>query len=517
MDIDLAALPSDIHSLHQLVRDLAAQVADDRSELAQAQAEIDRLKLIIRRFQRAQFGPRSERIDGDQLALGLEDLDADIARLQARHPATSAYDSSPQPTLSQNGLPDHLPREDVALDIEERVCPCCGGALHPIGETVSEMLDFVPARLRVLRIRRPKYGCRACGTIHQAAAPERPIAKGMASPSLLAHVLVSKYCDHLPLYRQSQIFARHGVEIERSTLANWVGGACWWLEPLQARLAAHVFGAAKIFADDTPIPVLDPGRGRTKTGRLWVYTRDDRPWGGPDPPAAVYFYSSDRKAERPASHLEGFKGVLQVDGYAGFERLTARGGIVLAACWAHTRRKFFDMHEATGSPIAAEALRRIAELYAIEKSIRGRGAEERRSVRNTYSRPLVEAMKPWLKTQLGRIPGRGGLAEAIRYALSRWPALCRFLDDGRIELDNNSVERAIRPVALGRKNHLFAGSDDGAERWATVCSLIASAKLNEVEPFTYLKDVLQRMTEGHPMSRLDELLPWNWLTMRVKH
>ena len=517
MDIDLAALPSDIHSLHQLVRDLAAQVADDRSELAQAQAEIDRLKLIIRRFQRAQFGRRSERIDGDQLALGLEDLDADIARLQARHPATSAYDSSPQPTLSQNGLPDHLPREDVALDIEERVCPCCGGALHLIGETVSEMLDFVPARLRVLRIRRPKYGCRACGTIHQAAAPERPIAKGMASPSLLAHVLVSKYCDHLPLYRQSQIFARHGVEIERSTLANWVGGACWWLEPLQARLAAHVFGAAKIFADDTPIPVLDPGRGRTKTGRLWVYTRDDRPWGGPDPPAAVYFYSSDRKAERPASHLEGFKGVLQVDGYAGFERLTARGGIVLAACWAHTRRKFFDMHEATGSPIAAEALRRIAELYAIEKSIRGRGAEERRSVRNTHSRPLVEAMKPWLETQLRRIPGRGGLADAIRYALSRWPALCRFLDDGRIELDNNSVERAIRPVALGRKNHLFAGSDDGAERWATVCSLIASAKLNEVEPFTYLKDVLQRMTEGHPMSRLDELLPWNWLTMRVKH
>jgi len=517
VDIDLAVLPSDIDTLHQLVRDLATQAAGDRSELAQAQAEIERLKLIIRRFQRAQFGRRSERMDGDQLALGLEDLDADIARLQARYPAVLADDSSPQPTPSQNGLPDHLPREDVALDIEERVCPCCGGALHLIGESVSEMLDFVPARLRVLRIRRPKYGCRACGTIHQAAAPERPIAKGMASPGLLAHVLVSKYCDHLPLYRQSQIFARHGVEIERSTLANWVGGACWWLEPLQARLAAHVFGAAKIFADDTPIPVLDPGRGRTKTGRLWVYTRDDRPWGGPDPPAAVYFYSSDRKAERPASHLEGFKGVLQVDGYAGFERLTARGGIVLAACWAHTRRKFFDMHEATGSPIAAEALRRIAELYAIEKSIRGRTAEERQSVRNTHSRPLVEAMKPWLKTQLGRIPGRGGLAEAIRYALSRWPALCRFLDDGRIELDNNSVERAIRPVALGRKNHLFAGSDDGAERWATVCSLIASAKLNEVEPFTYLKDVLQRMTEGHPMSRLDELLPWNWLTMRVKH
>ena len=286
---------------------------------------------------------------------------------------------------------------------------------------------------------------------------------------------------------------------------------------MQARLATHVFGSAKIFADDTPIPVLDPGRGRTKTGRLWVYTRDDRSWSGPDPPAAVYFYSPDRKAERPASHLEAFHGVLQVDGYVGFERLTARGDIVLAACWAHTRRKFFDVHEATGSPIAAEALRRIAELYAIEASIRGRTAQERRSVRNTQSRPLVEAMRPWLETQLGRIPGRGGLAGAIQYALTRWPALCRFLDDGRIELDNNSVERAIRPVALGRKNHLFAGSDGGADRWATVCSLIASAKLNDVEPFIYLKDILQRMTEDHPMSRLDDLLPWNWPKVRVKH
>jgi transposase len=303
-----------------------------------------------------------------------------------------------------------------------------------IGETVSEMLDFVPARLRVLRIRRPKYGCRACGTIHPAAAPERRIAKGMASPGLLAHVLVSKYCDHTPLYRQTQIFARHGVEIDRSTLANWIGGACWWLEPPQARLAAHVFGSGKIFADDTPIP----GRGRTKMGRLWVYTRDDRPWAEPDPPAAVYFYSPDRKAERPASHLEGFQGILQVDGYAGFERLTAGGDIVLAACWAHARRKFYDLHEATGSPIAAEALRRIAELDAIEKTIRGRTAEERLTVRNAQSRPLVEAMKPWLETELGRIPGRGGLAEAIRYTPSRWPALCRFLDDGRIDCRKHS-------------------------------------------------------------------------------
>ena len=517
MNLDLTTLPVDVDALHRLVYELAARVADDDAQLAAARAEVERLRLIIRRLQRMQFGGRSERLDADQLALGLEDLDADVARAQASHRTVAVNHVESEPGTRRQTFPDHLSREDMTFDVEGQLCPCCGGALHVIGETVSEMLDFVPARLRVLRIRRPKYGCRACGTIHQAAAPERPIAKGMASPGLLAHVLVSKYCDHTPLYRQSQIFARHGVEIERSTLASWVGGACWWLEPLQARLAAHVFGSAKVFADDTTIPVLDPGRGRTKTGRLWVYTRDDRPWSGPDPPAAVYFYSPDRKAERPASHLEAFRGVLQVDGYAGFERLTERGDIVLAACWAHTRRKFFDVHESTGSPIAAEALRRVTELYAIEKSIRGRTAEERRSVRDTKSRPLVEAMRPWLETQLGRIPGGGGLAEAIQYALTRWSALCRFLDDGRIELDNNSVERAIRPVALGRKNHLFAGSDGGAERWATVCSLIASAKLNDVEPFTYLRDILQRMTEGHPISRLDELLPWNWPKIGAKH
>jgi hypothetical protein len=293
-------------------------------------------------------------------------------------------------------------------------------------------------------------------------------------------------------------------------LAGWVGGACWWLEPLHKRLAAHVFASEKLFADDTPIPVLDPGRGRTKTGRLWVYARDDRPWCGPDPPAAVYFYSPDRKAERPAAHLADFQGVLQVDGYRGFETLADRGNVVLAACWAHARRKFYEVHQATDSPIAAEALRRIADLYAVEKRNRDQPAEERMKTRRALSRPLIEAMKPWLEVQLHRIPPRGGLAEAIRYTLARWAALCRFLDDGRIELDNNPVERAIRPVALGRKNHLFAGSDGGGERWAMICSLIATAKLNGIEPYAYLRDVLERMTHGHPMSRLDDFLPWIW-------
>jgi transposase len=465
MDIDLTVLPNDVETLQQIVRSLAAERT---AALAEAQAEIERLRLIVQKLQRSQFGRRAERLDDHQLQFGFEDLEADLARAEVRLPSAAGKLPEPKSEIDRPSLPAHLPREDRRLDIEHQACPCCGGPLHAIGETVSEMLDHVPARLRVIRIRRPRYGCRACGTIHQALAPERPIAKGLATPGLLAHVLVSKYCDHLPLYRQSQIFARHGVELDRSTLANWVGGAVWWLEPLQARLAKHVFASQTLFADDTPIPVLDPGRGRTKTGRLWVYARDDRPWCGPDPPAAVYFYSPDRRAERPAAHLAKFKGIVQVDGYPGFEQLPTAGHIQLAACWAHVRRKFYDVHEATASPIAAEALRRIAELYAIEASIRGHTAEARKSVRHAKSLPLVEAMKTWLERELNRVPPRGGVADAIRYALGRWSALCRFLDDGCVELDNNTVERSIRPIALGRKNHLFAGSDGGAVRWAVV-------------------------------------------------
>ena len=516
MNIDLAALPNDVDTLHWMIGDLAAALDSQRTE---AQAEIDRLRHIVKMLQRSRFGRRSERLDDGQMQLGLEDLDTDIARAEADlPPAVPGKEQKPERRSDgRPSLPDHLPREDMTLDIGADACPCCGGAIHEIGETVSEMLDYVPARLRVLRIRRPKYGCRACGTIHQAPAPERPIAKGLASPGLLAHVLVSKYCDHLPLYRQSQIFARQGVDLNRSTLANWVGGASWWLEALHKRLADHVFASNKLFADDTPVPVLDPGRGRTRTGRFWVYARDDRPWAGSDPPAVVFYYSPDRKAERPAAHLVDFRGVLQVDGYAGFERLTERGDIVLAACWAHARRKFYEFHQATGSPIAGEALRRIAELYAIEKEIRGRSAMERQGMRDSRSRPLVDAMKPWLEGQLRRVPPRGALAKAIRYALARWPALCRFVDDGRIELDTNAVERAIRPVALGRKNHLFAGSDGGADRWAIVASLLATAKLNRIEPYAYLKDVLERMTNGHPVNRLDDLLPWNWEVSNVEN
>lgn len=510
MRFDLDHLPDDPMLLQRIVRDMAEAMQSERTQLSEAQGEVERLRGIIKQLQRAQFGRRSERLDPDQLQLGIEELDADIARAEAHAPEQADRGDAAAATQKPRALPAHLPREERVVAIDAETCPDCGGLLHSIGESMSEMLDWVPAQLRVIRIRRPKFACRECGTVHQAPAPERVIAKGLATPQLLAQVLVSKYCDHVPLYRQAQIFARHGVELERSTLSNWVGSASWWLDSLHAVLAKSLFASTKLFADDTPIPVLDPGRGRTKTGRLWVYARDDRPWNGPDPPAAIYFYSQDRKGERPAAHLEKFKGVLQVDGYAGFERLTRNGKVVLAACWAHARRKFYDVKEATGSPIANEALRKIAELYAIEERIRGSSADERKAVRTLEMRPLLDDFKSWLGLQLTKIPGRSGLAEAIRYALSRWDALCRCVDDGRVELDNNAVERAIRPVALGRKNHLFAGSDGGGERWATVCSLIETAKLNGVEPYTYLADVLERMAHGHPTNRLDELLPWNW-------
>lgn len=501
MQLDLNNLPTETALLHRLVRDIVGKIEH-------RDGEIERLKSIIKQLQRAQFGRHSERLDPDQLALGLEEIEGDLAREEESRPPAEK-----QPTersSRRKPLPGHLAREDVRLDIDDTTCTCCGGTLHVIGESVSEMLDWIPAQLRVIRTTRPKYACRTCATVVQAPAPERVIAGGLATPALLAQVLVSKYCDHTPLYRQSQIFARHGVDLPRSTLAGWVGGACWWLETLHERLCKNVFASDHLFADDTPVPVLDPGRGRTKTGRLWVYAREQRGWGGPEPPAAVYLFAPDRRAERPASHLENFKGVLHVDGYAGFETLAGKGDVALAACWSHTRRRFYEVAQATNAPIATEALRRIAELYAIEADVRGQSPAHRLAARHNRSKPIVEAMQLWFEMQLPLVPGRSTLAEAIRYALSRWEALTRFLHDGRIELDTNPVERAIRPVALGRKNHLFAGSDGGGHRWAVLCSLIETCKLNGVEPYAYLRDVLQRMVQGHHVNRLDELLPWNW-------
>ena len=323
MRFDVDNLPSEPALLQHLIRDMAVAVEH-------RDGEIERLKSIIKALQRAQFGRRSERLDPDQLALALEEIDSDFAREEEKRPPVGKQ-ANERPSR-RKPLPGHLSHEEVRLDIESMICACCGGALHVIGESVSEMLDWVPAELRVIRTTRPKYACRTCETVTQAPAPERPIAGGLATSALLAQVLVSKYCDHTPLYRQAQIFARHGIDLPRSTLAGWVGGACWWLEALHERLARNVFASDHLFADDTPVPVLDPGRGRTKTGRLWVYACEQRAWGGPEPPAAIYVYAPDRKAERPASHLEQFTGVLHVDGYAGFEPLADKGDVVLAAC-----------------------------------------------------------------------------------------------------------------------------------------------------------------------------------------
>jgi hypothetical protein len=341
----------------------------------------------------------------------------------------------------------------------------------------------------------------------QPAAPSRPIERGLAGPGLLAHVLVSKYSDHLPLYRQSQIFAREGIDLDRSTLADWVGGASALLEPLVKAIGRYVLGTYKIHGDDTPVPVLCPGRRTTKEGRLWTYVRDDRPAGSDDPPAVFFRYSPDRKGERPRTHLASFIGVLQADAYAGFDRLYGEK-IKEAACWAHVRRKFYDIHASLASPIALEALGRIGRLYKIEEEIRGRAPDERQAVRQARAGPELESLHEWLHKTVTTLSKKSELAKAIRYALSNWVALTRYRDDGRLEADNNAAERALRAVALGRKNWLFAGSDDGGERAAAIYTLIGTAKLNGLDPEGYLRHVLERIAD-HPINKIDELLPWN--------
>ena len=380
-----------------------------------------------------------------------------------------------------------------------------------IGEDCAERLDIVPAQLRVLVIRRPKYACRACeGVVVQAPAPARLIEGGIPTEAAVAHVVVGKYADHLPLYRQAQIYGRQGIKLDRSTLADWVGRAVFLLQPVHERLLETFKRSDKLFADETTAPVLDPGRGRTKTGQLWAYARDDRPWGGADPPGVAYVYAPDRKAERPMAHLQGFTGVLQVDGYGGYRVLAEKTGVRLAFCWAHVRRRFYELAAAGPAPIASEALERIKALYAIEADIRGQDPQARRAARQERSRPLVEDLEPWLRGKLETISQKTKLAEAIRYALSRWAGLTLFLDDGRVEIDNNTVERAIRPLALTRKNALFAGSDGGADHWAILASLIETAKLNDIDPQGYITDVITRIVGGHPQSRIDQLLPWNY-------
>jgi transposase len=518
VSIDLDALPDDNAALQQMLRDIVGTVAERDAQLNKLTAENEKLQSLILRLMRHRFGRRSEQLTPDQLLLAVGDLEQEAAERaaeeEAKAPEKTKERRSKPPQRNLGALPTHLPRYDVVLDVDSKVCPCCNGELHQIGETTTEMLDLVPAQLRVKVVRRPRYGCRKCETcVVQAPAPERPIDGGMATEALVAHVVISKFCDFLPLHRQSQMLARQGIRIDRSTLGAWVGRACWWLRPLYQLTVAQVMPAAVLFADDTTLPVLEPGRGKTRTGRLWCYAVDNRPWQGPGPVAAAYVYSEDRGGEHPAEHLASFRGKLQVDGYKGFSSLAKkRGGEVeLVFCWAHCRRRFYEFYSATQSPLAADALARIASLYAIEADIRGHPAEHRRSVRQQRSRPIVEALHTWLQETLPRLSGSSDLAKAIRYMLNHWAGLILFLDDERLELDTNAVERGMKPVALARKNALFAGSANAAEHWAIALTLIQTAKLNGLDPLAYLTDVLERVVSGRTKQHeLEQLLAWNW-------
>src|SRR5579863_8035377 len=481
-------------------------------------AESERLRQIIRELQRHRFGRRAESLPEEQLQFALEEAEQiEAAGLAQTESLSERKARAAKRRTNRGALPLHLPRIETVIDVSSTICPGCSGTLHRIGEDISERLDIVPAQFRVLVVRRPKYGCRACeSVVVQAPSPARLIEGGLPTEATVAQVLVAKYADHLPLYRQAQIYARQGINLDRSTLADWVGRAAFLLRPIHERLLAALKSSTKLFADETTAPVLDPGRGRTKLGQLWAYARDDRPWGGTDPPAVVYVYAPDRKAERPISHLAGFKGILQVDGYGGYRVLAERGDVQLAFCWSHVRRRFYELAAAGPAPIASEALERIAGLYAVEKDIRGRSADERRNVRQDRSRPIVDALEPWLRAKLALISQKTKLAEVIRYALSRWEGLTRFLDDGCIEIDSNVVERSIRPIALNRKNALFAGSDGGGGHWAVIASLIETCKLNAVDPLLYLRDVITKIVNGHPNSRIDELLPWTYAEQPLK-
>ena len=507
----------DPEALRALVVAKHLESMEQHKQLTSNTQEIEHLKLVIEKYRRMIFGRKSEKLTGEleQLEFRLEELEtaqaageAAQAATEAAQPSSTQTDSKRRSRPARKPLPEDLPREVVTHLPAHTCCPDCGGALRQFGEDVSEQLERIPASFKVIRHVRPKFACAGCESVVEAPAPARPIDRGLPGPGLLAHVLVSKYADHLPLYRQSQIYAREGVDLDRSTLAGWVGAASELLTPLVDQIRKHVLAAAKIHADDTPVPVLAPGNGKTKTGRLWTYVRDDRPAGFSTPPAVWFAYSQDRKGEHPRRHLKDFKGALQADAYSGFHHLYGDGSIYEVACWAHTRRKFHDIHVVHRSPTTTEALARIGALYAIEEQIRGKPTELRCSVRQTRSRPLLDELRQWMEKMLRSLSTKSETAGAIRYALSHWRALTRYVDDGKLEIDNNPAERALRTIALGRKNYLFMGADSGGQRAASLYSIIGTAKLNGLDPAFYLRIVLAKIAE-HPINRIEQLLPWN--------
>jgi transposase len=458
----------------------------------------------------------------EQLELRLADMEEDASEAEAAAQMAAAAAASQKIEVqafhrrrpARRPLSDNLPRERVVYP-SPAACPCCGGKLHKLGEDVTETLELVPRQWKVIQHVREKYSCRSCEAITQPPAPSHPIPRGRAGPGLLAHILFAKYGLHLPLNRQSDVYAREGIDLDVSTLADWVGAAAATLMPLVETIRTHVFAAERIHADDTTVPVL--AKGKTRTGRLWTYVRDDRPFAGPDPPAAAFFYSRDRGGEHPECHLASYAGLMQADAYAGFNRLYEAerkpGPIVEAGCWAHARRKFFDLARLNKAPIAIEAVERIDALFAIEREINGLTPAQRVAVRNERSRPLVAELETWLRQRRARLSGKSEIGKAVDYSLKRWTAFTRFLDDGRLCMSNNAAEREIRPVAVGRKNWTFAGSDEGGRRAAAIYTLIQTAKLNDVDPQAWLADVLARLPD-HPAKRITELLPWNWMRER---
>lgn len=510
----MPSLPEDPAALRILL--LAALEQRDaamaeRDALAARNAQLHHLLMTLKR---RQFGQKSERLPEDQLLFAFEEIEATLAASEAEAGQRSKGLKEQQAKRRRGNrgqLPAHLPRIEQVVLPERETCPCCDGLLVEIGADSAERLDVLPARFRVLVTRRPKLACRACpGVVLQAPAPERLVPGGLPTEATVAQVLVARYADHLPLYRQAQMLARQGLALGREVLADWLGTAAQEIWPVVRRLREILLASARLFADETTLPVLDPGRGKVKKGYAWALARDDRPWGGTDPPAVVFRYAPGRGQEHARALLAGYRGIVQCDGYAAYKALATGRDVTLAFCWAHVRRGFFDLAKGGAAPIASEALQRIAALYAIEAEIRGRPAKERLTVRQARSRPLVAELFTWLDAQLGRLPRSGPTAEAIRYALNHRTGLEQFLDDGRIEVDNNAVERAIRPICLSRKNALFASGDDGGARWAAIASLVETCKLNDVDPQHYFTDLLTRLVNGWPNSRIDELMPWCW-------
>jgi transposase len=512
------------------VEDLPTDRATLVELLLALDAENEKLRVSIQTLKDMVFGKRSERlaaIAADQLALELGDLETGVALPQPANddaPASSGADAAGKPRKPARrnigALPKHLPRCEQVLEPDTTACPCCRGALHRIGEDVSEVLDVIPAILRVLRTVRPKYACRGCTDgVVQAKVLPRLIESGMASTALVTFVVVSKFAWYLPLYRQVQMLASQGVQLDRSTLAAWVKRAAWWLKSLYALQLKTIHAAPRVFCDETPMPVLDPGRGRPRTCQFWAHAMDDRPWGGPSPPAVAYVFADGRGTEKIAPQLAGFCGILQVDGYAAYKALArGQGGMIqLAFCLAHARRGFVDVYKSSKSPFALEVIERLQAVYAIETEIRGRSAEERLAVRSARTAPLMAELKARLIAMRGQLFSQAPLADAIGYAINHWEGLTLFLSDGRIEVDSNTVERSMRPIAMGRRNSLFSGSEGGAESWAILSSLVNTAKLNGIDPQAYLADVLERIVSGRTKShQLADLLAWNWKAARER-